>query len=159
MFAVYILLASLAAITSLAAANAALGGWTRTRINSLESAVAELAADLVTFESDDGVVAPDGRAALAAERGGARIGLVVTQGDRYVTRLIAPGELAKATVTPSGDLVITARDITLPRVTIALKNAQTAQSWASRLIGAPPPTNTTPIETTPTGELGAQANG
>jgi len=135
MFAAYVLLASLASIAALAGVNAALGGWTRARIGSLDVAIAELAADLVTFEADDGVIASDGRSALAAERGGQRIGLVVTQGDRYVTRLIAPGELRHARVTADGDLVIVARDMTLPRVTVALKNAQIAQTWAARLIG------------------------
>lgn len=136
MFAVYVLLASLAAILTLAAINALLGGWTRVRLGSLEEAARALAADNVVFAAGDGALAPDGRAAVVAEAGGGRFGLVVTQADRLVTRLFAPGDLSDARATPEGDLIVDPRDPTMPRVRVALKNPEIARSWAERLRAA-----------------------
>lgn len=130
-----ILGASAAAILALVGLNAWLGGWTPSKIESLDAALARLESDYLRLSAGEVFLSDDRRAVLVEDRNSDRTGLVVAQGDILVTRLVCPDELAKAEPDDSM-LALRFRDFTFPAVRIDMGDAETARRWARRLTGA-----------------------
>ena len=130
----FILAGSAIAITLLVVLNAKLGGWTPSRIESLEMAGAKLCDDHLTFVPGDGVLSMDGLASLMASTSQDSVGVVAARGAGFVTRLITHGDQIR-TVEPRGDgaLTLTFRGDTIRPVTLTLETAQDAHDWARRL--------------------------
>jgi len=134
MTSLIIILVSALAIAALIGLNAWMGGWTPSRVESLEAAVTRLRQDLLSFEPADGVMAKDQRAAIILEKNTGRIGLVVAQGDILVTRLITPSEISKAEIDDTV-LALRFRDFTFPDTKFAFDDAEAAAKWLVRLTG------------------------
>ncbi|WP_421785370.1 hypothetical protein [Hyphobacterium sp.] len=134
MIMLIILGASAAAILALIGLNAWLGGWTPSKIESLDAALARLESDYLRLSPGESFLSEDRRAAFVADRNSNRTGLVFAQGDILVTRLVAPDELAQAS-TDGARLYLRFRDFTFPAVRIDMGEAETAQRWARRLTG------------------------
>lgn len=134
MTSLIIILVSAIAIAALIGLNAWMGGWTPSRVESLEEAAARLKQDLLAFEPADGVIAKDRRAAIILEKNTDRIGLVAAQGDILVTRLIAPADIARARVE---DNVLSLRfhDFTFPDTRFVFDDPNLAAEWQARLTG------------------------
>lgn len=134
MTSLIIILVSAIAIAALIGLNVWMGGWTPSRVESLEEAAARLKQDLLAFEPADGIIAKDHRAAIVLEKNTDRIGLVAAQGDILVTRLIAPADIARARV---DDNVLSLRfhDFTFPDTRFAFDDASAAAEWQARLTG------------------------
>jgi cell division protein FtsB len=129
-----ILGASAAAILALIGLNAWLGGWTPSKIDSLDVALTRLESDYLRLSAGEAFLSEDRRAAFVEDQNSDRTGLVIAQGDILVTRLVCPDELAKAE-TDDAHLAIRFRDFTFPAVRVDMGNAETAQRWARRLTG------------------------
>ncbi len=129
-----VLIASPIAIAALVALNALIGGWRRATLASLQDAERALREDLLTFEAGEGIVSADGRAALVVDRSReAAIGLVVTQGDRLVTRLLTPGPEVVARLRGDRELLLRMRDFTFPGARLILPDEETARRWADKV--------------------------
>ncbi len=128
-----VLLGSALAVGLVIGLNAVLGGWSASRIDSVESAAQALERDVLGFRAgDEGVAAADGRAALVLEAEGGRMGLALSQGDVIVSRALHPGEVRRAEA-QDARLVIIMDDFTLPRAVLALADEAEARMWADRV--------------------------
>ncbi|GJL97016.1 MAG: hypothetical protein DHS20C06_08330 [Hyphobacterium sp.] len=135
MTSLIIILVSAAAISALIALNAWIGGWTPSRIETLDAAIDQIRQDSLSFAAGDGQLSRDQRAALVCEAGSDRIGLVLAQGDILLTRIFHPDDIAR--VVPDGaTLAIRFRDFTLPNASIAFDDEAIAAQWQARLTGA-----------------------
>jgi hypothetical protein len=139
MSSLIIILVSAVAIAALVALNAWMGGWTPSRIETLDAAIAKLRQDSLSFSAGDGQLSSDQRAALICEAGSDRIGLVLAQGDILLTRIFHPVDIARV-VSDGPTLAIRFRDFTLPNASIAFDDEAMAALWQSRLTGAEPST-------------------
>jgi len=132
---VAVLLGSALAVGLVIGLNAVLGGWTPSRIDSVESAAEALERDVLGFRAgDEAVAATDGRAALVMEADGARLGLALSRGDIIVSRALRPGEVRRAEA-QGARVVIIMDDFTLPRVFVTLADEAEARLWAERVTG------------------------
>jgi len=134
MTSLIIILVSAIAITTLIGLNAWLGGWIPSRIESLQAAAERIRQDYPGFNSGDGILANDGRAALLEDQGRDRIGMVLTQGDIFVSRIVRPDNINRID-SVDGKLDIHFHDFTLPRAVIDLADIAVADHWKRRLTG------------------------
>ncbi len=130
---IVVLGASALSIGLLVALNTFLGGWTPSRLGSLERAAERIKLDVMDFDpSPNGALDADRSAALVLDRSAHRLGLAVCLGDRIAVRGLRPGELAG--VGASGaELVLRLDDYTLPKVTLRLASAEQASHWEAVL--------------------------
>lgn len=130
-----ILAASALAILGLIGLNAWLGGWTPSRIASLDEALERIRQDYLDLVPGEAVMSADGKAALIADNGGQGIGLIVAQGDILVSRLLMPADISAARAEGAG-LTLRLRDFTFPATRIELASEDEAAQWVARLQGA-----------------------
>lgn len=126
---------SIGGVALLIGLNALVGSSKAAPLQSLDDAKAKLSADFIAFRAGQGVVAPDGRGALIEEAGGPRVALVTTLGDRYVIRVLKPGEPADVEVEDTGKLKIKLADFTAPALSVNLGDAAVARTWAAKIEG------------------------
>ncbi|XBQ16511.1 MAG: hypothetical protein ABL308_01230 [Oceanicaulis sp.] len=127
--------ASAISVGLIIALNAWLGGWTPRRFATLKDAARAIEDQVFGFDpSEDGVLARGGRAALIVERGGGRLGLATTAGDRAIVRALRPGELQGVSLEGS-TLTLTLGDYTFPKAWLTFEDAATASIWAERAEG------------------------
>ncbi|MEE2525590.1 hypothetical protein V0U79_04370 [Hyphobacterium sp. HN65] len=135
MITLLILAGSGLAILALIGLNAWLGGWTPSRIDSLDAALERFRRDYLDIAPAGSVLSSDGKAVLIADANSASTGMVIAQGDILVSRLVAPEDVAEAR--PDGaSLMIRFRDFTFPSTRIELADDAEAARWAARLQGA-----------------------
>lgn len=129
-----ILIGAFAAVSALVGFNVWIGGWSPSRIESVEDAGRVLKQDLLTFEPGrTGVLATDGLAALVEAREGNAIGYLSARGDTLVSRLIEPGNVARAELRDGGVIMLHFKDFTFPSARITLGDNNAAREWAARL--------------------------
>ncbi|MCF8878849.1 hypothetical protein L5876_03355 [Hyphobacterium sp. SN044] len=129
-----ILIGAFAAVSALVAFNVWIGGWSPSRIESIEDAGETLRQDLLIFEpGEKGVLASDGLAALVESRDGKFVGYLSARGDTLVSRLIEPGSVARANVRDGGVIMLHFKDFTFPTTRITLGDDDAAREWAERL--------------------------
>ena len=135
---IVVLGASALAIGLLVALNAFLGGWTASRLASLEAAAQRIRVDVIDFEpGDDGVLDADKSAALVMDAAARRVGLAVCLGDCVAVRALRPGDIAGVSV--SGvELDLRLDDYTLPKVVLRLGSPELATRWEGVLAGFAP---------------------
>lgn len=140
-----VLLASLASVFAVFLINLWLGGYTPARLADADDALARLKLDFPSFEEQATLVGSDGKAAvLAAADGG--LALVEAIGDRFLTRLLGPGDISALFLEPSPDrpdgtggrassqrLRLRLNDFTNTEFTIALAADANGASWHQRL--------------------------
>jgi hypothetical protein len=127
--------ASALAITLLVVLNIILGGWSPARLRTEEEAAAALAEGVFGFEAAAPItLAADGQGALALERGGARLGLAVSFGDRITVRALRTGEV-RGIDRDGARLSLHLNDYTLPVARLRLADAETAQAWQTKAEG------------------------
>lgn len=126
---ILVLGASALAIALLVLLNVILGGWRPARLKSADDAVRIMADGVFGFQASQPVgLDAAGRAALAREMGGTRLGLAQALGDRITVRALKPGDVK--TVTRDGvRLTLTLADYTLPRAELRFADANEAISW------------------------------
>lgn len=129
----FILLGSGLAISLLVALNVWLGGWTPSRIGSLEVAIARLQDDHVVFTPGDGILATDGLSALVLDAQSPRIGVVAARGAGFVTRLVPRQGFKAVEARDDGSLFLVLKGDTMRPVTVLTGNAQTAHEWAAHI--------------------------
>jgi hypothetical protein len=129
-----IILVSAVAISALVALNAWIGGWTPSRIETLDAAIDQLRQDALSFTAGEGQLSVDQRAALVCEAGSERVGLVLAQGDILLSRIFDPKDVARV-VSDGSTLAIRFRDFTLPNASIAFDDEAMAALWQARLTG------------------------
>jgi hypothetical protein len=127
-----ILAGSALAVAGLVVLNRLIGGWSPAVLGDLQAAGGRLAEDVVGFEPGEGACAADGRAALVLEAGGERLGLVLTRGDRTVTRVFRPGEV-DAVSRDGAALDFRFSDFTLPRARAIMADEAEAEAWRSKI--------------------------
>lgn len=132
---IIVLGASALAIALLVVLNMILGGWRAARIEGPDDAVRLMADGVFGFQAD-GPVGLDsgGRAALAREAGGARLGLALVMGDRITVRALRPGDV-KAVSRDGVRLTLTLADYTLPRAELRFADADAAMDWEAAARG------------------------
>lgn len=134
MTSLIILAASALAILGLIGLNAWLGGWTPSRIDSLEAAIAQLEHDFLRLKPGESCLTADHRAVFVEDAGSPRTGLVVAQGDILVSRLLTPDDVAHAEARDN-ELRLRLKDFTFPAARIDMGAADLAERWARRLRG------------------------
>jgi len=135
MTTLYILLGSGIAISLLVALNVWLGGWSPSRIGSLEVAIARLQDDHLVFTPGEGLLARDSLSALVLDTQSPRVGVVAARGAGFVTRLVPRDGFRTVEARDDGSLLLTFRGDTMRPVTVDTGNAQTAHDWAARIDG------------------------
>ena len=136
MTSLIIILVSAIAIATLIGLNMWLGGWTASRIETVQEAAARLQQDFLSFNSAGGIVSAEGKAALVIDKDSDRIGLVLAQGDIFVSRIVDADSIAQIDAA-DGLLDIRFRDFTFPRAVLDLANPDAAIEWRNRLTGNP----------------------
>lgn len=96
-----------------------------------------LAEDWQDFEPGEIWVSADRCAALATDRGSARLGLVFAFGDKLPSRLLGPGDL-RACRLEGGRLIIETRDFGRHHFELASTGDADTRPWAERLRGLAP---------------------
>ena len=129
----YILAGSAIAIGSLIGLNAWMGGWTPSRIDSIDAVIKRLVDDNVVFDAGDCVLATDHQSALVMSTNGSQIGLVVARGDILISRLLDAATIKSAQCDDAGNLIIALRDLTMAKARINLGDAARANDWARKL--------------------------
>ena len=129
-----ILIGSFVAVSAIVGFNVWIGGWSPSRIESLEDAGKTLRQDLLIFEpGETGVLASDGLAALVESRDSRSVGYLSARGDTLVSRLIEPGSVSRAEVRDGGVIMLHFKDFTFPTTRITLGKDDAAREWATRL--------------------------
>ncbi|MEN0652017.1 MULTISPECIES: hypothetical protein [Hyphobacterium] len=129
-----ILIGAFAAVSALVGINVWIGGWSTSRIDSIEDAGRVLTQDLLIFEPGvTGVLAADGLAALIESKDGKSVGYLSARGDTFVSRLIEPGSVARADLRDGGVIMLHFKDFTFPSARITLGDDNAAREWAARL--------------------------
>ena len=107
-------------------------GWAETaRIDDASAARRIFAMDHPDDEVVDAVVTADGAGALMwlADH---TLALVSVLGDRFVVRKLRPGTLAGLRIEPA-QVVLVFRDVSFPRVTLALAEGEERSRWTLHL--------------------------
>ncbi|RJF94863.1 hypothetical protein D3874_03350 [Oleomonas cavernae] len=101
---------------------------------ALDEALARrrLLEDWQDFEPDEVWIAADRRAALATDKGSARLGLIFAFGDKLPSRILGPGDVVRAGL-EGGRLMVETRDFTRPRFAMTSTGEVTVRPWAERL--------------------------
>ena len=130
---IVVLGASALSICLLVVLNTFLGGWTASRLSSLEAAAKRIRVDVMDFKpSRQGVLDADKSAALVMDEAAPRVGLAVCLGDRVAVRALRPGEVAGIGAAGS-ELFIKLDDYTLPKVSLRLRSPEQASHWEAVL--------------------------
>lgn len=133
---IYVLLGSLAGIAALVGLSALFGRWSKPVIQSEADAAAFVKAENFRFNPGEAVVSPDGGAAIVADASGDSFGVVVTRGDRWVSRVVTPQTVRQAKLTQPDRLRISFKDFTMPTAVITFDDPAIAEKWAARLMRA-----------------------
>lgn len=91
-----------------------------------------LTEDWQDFEPDEIWISADRRAALATDRGSARLGVIFAFGDKLPSRVLGPGDVIRAAL-EGGRLTIETRDFSRPRFAMTSTGEITVRPWAERL--------------------------
>ncbi len=140
-----ILLVSLLSVFAVYLINRWLGGFSPVRLDDADDALARLMLDYPSFEEQSTLVGADGKAAVLAAAGGS-VALVQAIGDRFLTRLLQPGDISALFLEPDpGEqavqrLRLRLNDFTNTEFTIKLPPNAKGAAWQERLavFHAPP---------------------
>jgi hypothetical protein len=132
-----VLLASLLSVFAVFMINRWLGGYTPAHLASSGDALARLRLDFPTFADQESVLGSDGKSAIVAGADGS-LALVEAIGDRFLTRRLAPGDIAALFLEPSGEadgqrLRLQLNDFTNPAFEILLTAEVDGAAWHQRL--------------------------
>lgn len=133
-----VLLASLLSVFAVYLINRWLGGFSPARLDGAGDALARLRLDYPSFEEQSTLVGADGKSAVLAAAGGG-VALVQAIGDRFLTRLLQPGDISAlflepAPGAPTGQrLRLRLMDFTNTEFTIVLPPEAQGAAWQARL--------------------------
>lgn len=134
-----VILASLVSVFAVFLVNRWLGGYTPAHLGDAGDALARLRQDFPSFEEKAALVGSDGNAAILQGMGGG-IALVEAIGDRFLTRMLRPGDIDALFLEPCPDsddggqrLRLRLKDFTNPEFTLTLPHGATGASWHARL--------------------------
>ncbi|MCH8862029.1 MAG: hypothetical protein IID51_05920 [Proteobacteria bacterium] len=132
-----VLLLSVLSVFAVFLINRWLGGFTPAHLNSKADALARLKLDYPAFEEQETVVGGDGKSAILAGAGGG-IALVQAIGDRFLTRLLGPGDVKALSLEPSGNagmqhLRLRLDDFTNAAFELLLSPETNGAAWHKRL--------------------------
>ncbi len=150
----FVLLASLLSVFAVFLINRWLGGYTPAHLGSTGQALARLNLDFPAFADQASVLGGDGKSAILAGADGS-VALVEAIGDRFLTRLLTPGDVAALFLETSGDaggqrLRLQLNDFTNPAFEILLTPEADGAVWHQRLAAFQGPGRNAP-ETAPHG--------
>ncbi len=132
-----VLLLSVLSVLAVFLINRWLGGFTPAHLNSKTDALARLKLDYPAFAEQETVIAGDGKSAIVAGTDGS-IALVQAVGDRFLTRLLGPGDISALLLEPSGDednqrLRLRLNDFTNAAFELLLSPETNGAAWHKRL--------------------------
>ncbi len=134
-----VVLASLLSVFAVVLINRWLGGYTPAHLDSIDVALARLRLDYPFFEDQASVLGSDGKSAMLLGMGGG-IALVETIGDRFLTRMLRPGDVGGLFLEPTDEagercLRLQLNDFTNPAFEILLTAEADGAAWHDRLSG------------------------
>ncbi len=132
-----VLLLSVLSVVTVFLINRWLGGFTPAHLNSKADALARLKLDYPAFEEQETVLGRDGKSAVLAGASGG-IALVQAIGDRFLTRLLGPGDINALFLEPSSDessqrLRLRLNDFTNATFELLLSPETNGAAWHQRL--------------------------
>lgn len=133
-----VLLASLLSVFAVYLISRWLGGYAPARLDSAADALARLQLDYPSFEEQSTLLDADGKSAVLAAAGGG-VALVQAIGDRFLTRLLGPGDICALFLEPcpgagTGQRIrLRLSDFTNTEFTIVLPPEAKGAAWQTRL--------------------------
>lgn len=132
-----VLLLSVLSVLAVFLINRWLGGFTPAHLHSKADALARLKLDYPAFAEQETVIAGDGKSAIVAGADGS-IALVQAVGDRFLTRLLGPGDINALFLEPSDDvgeqrLRLRLNDFTNTAFKLVLTPQADGAAWHKRL--------------------------
>lgn len=132
-----VLLLSVLSVLAVFLINRRLGGFTPAHLDSATDALARLKLDYPAFAEQETVIGGDGKSAIVVGTDGS-IALVQAIGDRFLTRLLGPGDISALFLEPSDDvgeqrLRLRLNDVTNTAFKLVLAPQEDSAAWHKRL--------------------------